>query len=191
MSDWEKIAAHRPLVLVLMGVSGCGKSTVAAMLAGRLHWEFEEGDSLHPAANIEKMAAGHPLTDADRMPWLALVADWIEGRLDAGENGVITCSALRRSYREIVNRRNSGVLFVYLAGSRELIESRMAARQGHFMPTALLDSQFATLEAPGSDEPAISVAIGRKPKAIAKSIITELHLTDVPTSALRALKPRD
>jgi carbohydrate kinase (thermoresistant glucokinase family) len=191
MSDSQTIAAHRPLVLVLMGVSGCGKSTVAAMLAGRLHWEFEVGDALHPAANIEKMAAGHPLTDADRMPWLALVAEWIEGRLDAGENGVITCSALKRSYREILNRRNSGVLFVYLAGSRDLIESRMAARQGHFMPPALLDSQFATLEAPGPDEPAITIEIGRKPKAITKSIIAELHLADVPTSAVRTLNPHD
>ena len=97
MSDWQSIAAHRPLVLVVMGVSGCGKSTIAALIAGRLHWEFEEGDDLHPAANVEKMAAGHPLDDADRMPWLAKVADWIDERIDAGENGVITCSALKRS----------------------------------------------------------------------------------------------
>ena len=191
MSDWQKIATQRPLVLVVMGVSGCGKSTVAALLAGRLHWEFEEGDSLHPPANVEKMAAGHPLTDADRMPWLEKVADWIDDRHAADENGVITCSALKRSYRELLNRRHAGVIFVYLSGSRDLIASRMAARQGHFMPTALLDSQFATLEEPAPDEPAVTIEIGRKPKAIAKAIIAELHLTDVPTTPVRAIRPHD
>ncbi|MFT2817578.1 gluconokinase [Leifsonia sp. A12D58] len=191
MSDWQSIAADRPLVLVVMGVSGCGKSTVAALLAGRLHWEFEEGDSLHPPANVKKMAAGHPLTDADRMPWLEKVADWIDDRHAAGENGVITCSALKRSYRELLNRRHAGVIFVYLSGSRDLIASRMAARQGHFMPTALLDSQFAALEEPAPDEPAVSIEIGRKPKAIAQAIIAELHLTDVPTIPMRAVKQHD
>lgn len=178
MSQWQSTAANRPLVLVLMGVSGCGKSTIAALIAGRLHWEFEEGDDLHPAANVAKMAAGHPLDDSDRMPWLAKVADWIDDRIDAGENGVITCSALKRSYRDILNRRRAGVLFVYLAGSRELIASRITARQGHFMPAGLLDSQFGALEEPADDEPAIRVEIGRKPKSIAKTIISELHLAD-------------
>lgn len=191
MSDWQRIATQRPLVLVVMGVSGCGKSTVAALLAGRLHWEFEEGDSLHPPANVEKMAAGHPLTDADRMPWLEKVADWIDERHTADENGVITCSALKRSYRELLGRHHAGVIFVYLKGSQELIASRMAARQGHFMPTALLDSQFAALEEPGPDEPAVSIEIGRKPKAIAKAIIAELRLTDVPTIPTRAVKQHD
>ncbi len=129
-----------PVVLVVMGVSGSGKSTIAGILADRLGWPFEEGDSLHPLANVEKMAAGIPLTDDDRWPWLAKVADWIDGRLDAGENGVITCSALKRSYRNILNRRGSGVEFVYLSADRaELVErveppsgalhARVAARQ--------------------------------------------------------------
>src|SRR5450755_2682685 len=126
----------KPVVLVFMGVSGCGKTTVAAILAGRLGWRFEEGDALHPPANIAKMEAGHPLTDADRAPWLDRVADWIGARLDAGENGVITCSALKRSYRAVLDRRGSGVVFVYLAGSRETIAARLAARHGHFMPSS-------------------------------------------------------
>src|ERR1700730_15178261 len=141
----------KPVVLVFMGVSGCGKTTVAAILAGRLSWPFEEGDALHPQANVEKLAAGHPLTDEDRAPWLEKVARWVEERLDAGENGIITCSALKRSYRDVINRRGSEVLFVYLAGSRETIAERLAARQGHFMPSRLLYSQFDVLEEPGPD----------------------------------------
>ena len=94
----------QPVVLVLMGVSGSGKTTVAGILAGRLGWPFEEGDALHPQANIEKMRAGQALTDADRLQWLAMVAEWVDSRLDAGENGLITCSALKRSYRDVINR---------------------------------------------------------------------------------------
>ena len=165
-----------PAVLVLMGVSGCGKTTVAQILAERLRWAFEEGDALHPQANVDKMAAGHPLDDADRAPWLAKVADWVDARLDAGESGVITCSALKRSYRALIDRRGNGVEFVYLHGSRELIASRLATRHGHFMPTSLLDSQFATLEEPGADEPAIRVEVGEAPEAIATDIVTALGL---------------
>ena len=165
-----------PVVLVLMGVSGCGKTTVAQILADRLHWAFEEGDALHPQANVDKMAAGHPLDDADRAPWLAKVADWVNARLDAGESGVITCSALKRAYRDLIDRRGSGIEFVYLHGSRELIASRLNARQGHFMPPSLLDSQFATLEEPAADEPAIRVEIGEAPEAIAADIADALGL---------------
>ena len=165
-----------PAVLVLMGVSGCGKTTVAQILAERLHWAFEEGDALHPQANVDKMAAGHPLTDEDRAPWLARVADWVDARLDAGECGVITCSALKRSYRELIDRRGGDIVFVYLHGSRELIASRLAGRHGHFMPSSLLDSQFATLEEPGADEPAIRVEIGEPPEAIAADIVAALGL---------------
>jgi len=163
-------------VLVLMGVSGCGKTTVGAIVAGRLGWPFEEGDALHPQANIEKMAAGRPLTDADRWPWLAKVADWIDERLDAGENGLITCSGLKRSYRDLINREGSGLTFVFLAGSKETIAARLAARHGHFMRLSMLDSQFADLEEPAADEPAIRVDIGPPAAEIAERIIEYLGL---------------
>ncbi|TME43457.1 MAG: gluconokinase [Chloroflexi bacterium] len=166
----------KPGVLVLMGVSGCGKTTVGAIVAGRLGWPIEEGDALHPQANIEKMAAGHPLTDADRWPWLAKVADWIQERLDAGENGLITCSALKRSYRDLINREGSGLTFVFLAGSKETIAARLAARHGHFMRSSMLDSQFADLEEPAGDEPAIRVDIGPPAAEIAELIIEDLGL---------------
>ncbi|TMG30660.1 MAG: gluconokinase [Chloroflexi bacterium] len=168
----------KPSVLVLMGVSGCGKTTVAAILASRLGWPFEEGDALHPQANIEKMAAGHSLTDVDRWPWLAKVADWIDKRLDAGENGLITCSALKRSYRDLINRRGSGLMFVFLAGSKETIAARLAARHGHFMRASLLDSQFADLDEPAADEPAIRVEIGPPAAEIAEQIIEDFGLAE-------------
>jgi carbohydrate kinase (thermoresistant glucokinase family) len=161
-----------------MGVSGCGKTTVAAILASRLGWPFEEGDSLHPQANIEKMAAGHSLTDVDRWPWLAKVADWIDKRLDAGENGLITCSALKRPYRDLINRRGSGLMFVFLAGSKETIAARLAARHGHFMRASLLDSQFADLDEPAADEPAIRVEIGPPAAEIAEQIIEDFGLAE-------------
>lgn len=168
----------KPVVLVFMGVSGCGKTSVAAILAGRLGWPFEEGDALHPQSNVDKMKAGHPLTDDDRWPWLEKVAEWVEERLDAGGNGLITCSALKRSYRDIINRRGSGVVFVFLSGSRETIAARLAVRHGHFMPPSLLESQFADLEEPTSDEPEIRVDIGPAPGVIAQGIVDELGLSD-------------
>ena len=161
-------------VLVVMGVSGCGKSTVAALLAGRLDWPFAEGDDFHPAANVAKMHSGHPLDDEDRRPWLAKVAAWIDERLAQRSGGVVTCSALKRKYRDVLRR--DGVLFVYLHGTREQIARRMAARHGHFMPVALLDSQFDDLEEPGSDEDAIRVDIGKTPSEIADEIVHRLHL---------------
>jgi gluconokinase len=172
------IPLAQPVVLVLMGVSGCGKTTVAAILAGQLGWPFEEGDALHPQSNIDKMKAGHPLDDTDRAPWLEKIAEWADGCLDAGRSGVITCSALKRSYRDVINRRGSGVVFVYLAGSRETIAARLAARHGHFMPSALLDSQFADLEEPTADEPEIRVDVGPAPADIARMILEKLGLND-------------
>ena len=165
-----------PVVLVLMGVSGSGKTTVARIIAERLRWPFEEGDALHPPANVAKMAAGHPLTDEDRAPWLAKVADWVDARLDAGQSGVITCSALKRKYRALIDRRGERVEFVYLHGSRELIATRLATRQGHFMPSSLLDSQFATLEEPAADEPVIRVEIGAAPESVAADVLAALGL---------------
>jgi len=154
-------AAGRPPVLVLMGVSGTGKSTVGAMLAGRLGWPFQEGDDLHPAANVEKMRRGHALTDDDRLPWLALVASWIDERIAAGEPGIVTCSALKRSYRDVLRRDE--VVFVHFAGSRDLVLQRITQRQGHFMPPALLDSQFAALEPPGKDERVVEIDLSLPP----------------------------
>jgi gluconokinase len=165
---------QRPLVLVVMGVSGSGKTTVASILAARLGWPLEEGDVLHPTSNIEKMHTGQPLTDDDRAQWLRSVAEWVERRLDSGGNGVITCSALKRSYRDVIDRRGSGVVFVFLAGSRETIAARLAARQGHFMPASLLDSQFADLEDPGPEEPCIRVDVSPAPSVIAREVLLEL-----------------
>ncbi len=159
--DERMPAAGRPPVLVFIGVSGTGKSTVGAMLAGRLGWPFQEGDDLHPAANVEKMRRGHALTDADRLPWLDIVAAWIDERIAAGEPGIITCSALKRSYRDILRR--DGVVFVHFAGTPELVFQRLMQRQGHFMPPALLDSQFAALEPPAADEQAIVVDVALPP----------------------------
>jgi carbohydrate kinase (thermoresistant glucokinase family) len=166
----------RPLVLVVMGVSGSGKTTVARILASLLGWALEEGDALHSKSNIEKMRAGHPLTDADRRDWLKRVADWVDERLDDGQNGVITCSALKRSYRNLINRRGSGVVFVFLAGAKKTIAQRLAARHGHFMPPTLLGSQLADLEEPEPDEPAIRVDVSGSPEAIAQRILEELGL---------------
>jgi gluconokinase len=165
---------ERMPVLVVMGVSGSGKSTVAGIVAGRLGWDLAEGDDLHPPANVAKMASGIPLTDADRWPWLDLVGAWNHEHTAAGRPGVITCSALRRVYRDRL--RGDGVVFVYLAGTKELIGQRLAARTDHFMPSALLDSQFATLEAPGSDENTLRVELGPSAAELAAEIISRLRL---------------
>jgi gluconokinase len=161
-------------VLVVMGVSGSGKSTVAAMVAERLGWDFAEGDAMHPPANVDKMHAGIPLDDEDRWPWLDVVADWIRGHLAAGTNGVVTCSALKRSYRDVL--RAPGVVFVHVAGDGALIEDRMSARSGHFMPTSLLASQLATLEPPQPDEAHITVAADRTPEEESDEVIARLGL---------------
>jgi len=147
----------RATVLVVMGVSGVGKSTLGEALAERLGWTFQEGDRLHPAANIAKMKAGQPLSDADRMPWLEAIGAWIDSHLDQGQSGVITCSALKRVYRDRLARGRPGVTFVFIQLDQARVAERMAARKGHFMPTSLLASQFADLEPPAPDEPVITV----------------------------------
>jgi gluconokinase len=164
----------RPPVLVVMGVSGCGKSTVGGMLAGQLGWDLSEGDDLHPPENVRKMASGHPLTDDDRWPWLTAVAGWIHEHVEAGLPGIITCSALKHSYRDML--RDDHVVFVYLRGTREQIGNRLAARHGHYMPSTLLDSQFATLEPPGADEQTLIVDIGPPALAQAREITQRLGL---------------
>ena len=162
-------------VLVIMGVSGSGKSTVAGILAGRLGWDLAEGDDLHPAENVAKMAAGRPLTDEDRAPWLSAISSWILERTRAGRPGIITCSALKRRYRDAL--RDQNVVFVHLAGPRDLIGRRLTARRGHYMPPSLLDSQEATLEPPGADERAITIDAGNAPAEEAAEIVRRLGLT--------------
>jgi gluconokinase len=147
--------------VVVMGVSGAGKTTIGRGLAERLGWDFAEGDDLHPAANVAKMAAGEPLTDCDRLPWLAQIARWIDREIENGRHGVITCSALKRAYRDRLRRPE--VLFVYLSLPRSELERRMATRRGHFMPASLLDSQLAALEPPDTDESALRVEAGNDP----------------------------
>ncbi|MEU5870404.1 gluconokinase [Glycomyces sp. NPDC047369] len=161
--------------LVVMGVSGSGKSTVAELLAARLGWPFTEGDELHPAANIAKMSAGIPLTDEDREPWLRIIRDRISAEASQGRSTVVTCSALRRAYRDLLREADARVRFVHLAGPRDLIAARLAHRGGHFMPPALLDSQFAALEPLGSDEDGIAVSVADTPADIADEVLAFLE----------------
>jgi carbohydrate kinase (thermoresistant glucokinase family) len=158
-------------ILVVMGVSGSGKTTVAAMLAGALGVEFLEGDDFHPRANVEKMKAGRPLNDEDRWPWLRAIAARIDEWRARDKAGVVTCSALKRAYRDILIGARPQVRLVYLKGSHALIHERMAARHEHFMPVGLLDSQFATLEEPGPDERPIVVDVAGTPAGIVAEII--------------------
>ncbi len=170
-----KTAQHP--VLVIMGVSGSGKSTVAGLLAGRLGWDFAEGDDLHPASNVAKMQAGQPLTDEDRWPWLESIAGWIRQHTGTGTPGVVTCSALKKRYRDVL--RGEGVVFVFLDGSKDRISDRLASRHGHFMPPALLESQFEALEAPTPEENAITLSASSAPADETQEIIDRLHLDAV------------
>lgn len=175
---WSPALSHtiaRPVIAVVMGVSGSGKTTVAVLLAAALGCQFQEGDDLHSAANVEKMHTGTPLTDADRLPWLRRIAEEIDGWRARGESGVLTCSALKRSYREIIVGGRPDVTLVYLQGSSDLIHRRMAARHEHFMPLALLDSQFATLQEPTPDEHPLTVNVDGKPAEIVARIVNQLE----------------
>src|SRR5260221_2924564 len=158
----DSARAHRgsPPILVIMGVSGVGKSTVARELAARLGWAFEEGDALHPEANVAKMHAGIPLTDADRQPWLEPVAAWIDHQRAKKQPGIISCSALKRSYRQIIIGDRPEVRLVYLRGGRDLLAEHLAGRHGHFMPPNLLRSQIDTLEEPDPGEEPLTIDVG-------------------------------
>jgi len=158
-----------------MGVSGSGKTSVGAQLAAALGCRFQEGDDLHPPQNIEKMARGIALTDADRKPWLHRIAGEIDGFRERRECVVMTCSALKRAYRDIIIGDRHDVTLVYLKGSRELIHQRMVRREGHFMPVALLESQFATLEEPSPQEYPITTDIGGSPVETVAQIVRELE----------------
>ncbi|MFF9455081.1 gluconokinase [Streptomyces flaveolus] len=169
---------HTPHVVVVMGVAGTGKTTIGPLLAARLGVPYAEGDDFHPPANIAKMTAGTPLTDEDRWPWLDAIGGWAHGR--AGLGGVVSSSALKRSYRDRLRAAAPGVVFVHLTGSRELIEDRMSHREGHFMPTALLDSQFATLQPLEPDEAGVAVDVAGNPEEITERAANALKALPEP-----------
>lgn len=164
---------HRGLYIV-MGVSGCGKTTIGSALAGALTLEFVEGDDYHPPENVRRMAAGIPLTDADRAGWLRALAERLTAARVAGAGLVMSCSALKRAYRDVLRAgaRPDEVRFVFLEGNRALIGERLAERRGHYMPAALLDSQFATLERPSPDEQAWVCDIAQPPADIVAALVT-------------------
>jgi carbohydrate kinase (thermoresistant glucokinase family) len=161
-------------IIIVMGVSGSGKTTISILLAVALNCRFAEGDDLHPSENIEKMHGGTALTDVDRMPWLHSIAGEIDRWCTRGESGVLTCSALKRSYRDIIIRARPEVTLVYLRGSPDLIRRRIAARREHFMPAALLDSQFASLQEPTAEEHPIIVDVDGQPVETAGEILRQL-----------------
>lgn len=167
------------MIILIMGVSGSGKSTTGAMLAGRLGWEYAEADDFHPAANIDKMRAGIPLTDEDRRPWLDRIAEFIDSHIAGGTSAVVTCSALKRAYRDKLVRPE--VKLVYLDGGPELIRRRMAARHGHFFPASLVESQFKDLEPPAPDEDAVDIDIDRPAAETVQAIAKALDLPQTPT----------
>ena len=169
-------AAKPKTAVVVMGVAGTGKSTVGQILAGRLGWSFAEGDDFHSAANVAKMASGTPLTDEDRRPWLESIRTWIDA--NPGDS-VVTCSALRRSYRDILRGAQANVRFLHLSGTEESISARMAARTSHFMPTSLLASQLATLEPLEADEDGVAIEIAGTPEEIVTRAIRALGLREV------------
>lgn len=181
--------AKNPCALVVMGVSGSGKSTIADKLAASLGWTYEDGDRFHPPANVAKMSAGHPLTDEDRWPWLQAIADEIDRVCAAGERAVIACSALKRAYRDILVHGRNDVRIVFLKGTQELIANRLAARKGHFMPPGLLDSQFKTLEPPGMEERPVTVSIDASVETIVDDAIQQLQLSPVDSGAPRRNQP--
>lgn len=167
-----------PSVIIVMGVASSGKTSLGERLAEELGWPFRDADSFHPPENVAKMAGGTPLNDEDRKPWLAAIAAWIDALRAAGKHGIVTCSALKRAYRRVIVGDRPDVALVYLKGSRELIGERMAQRQHHFMPTALLDSQFATLEEPSVDESPLVMSVELAKDEIVARVRAELGLAE-------------
>ena len=164
-------SSGKPSAILLMGVAGCGKSTIGAALSERLGWPFRDADSFHPAANVAKMSAGTPLTDEDRWPWLAAIGAWLDERRATGKPGIVSCSALKRIYRARLLDTRPDVRLVYLSGDQALIGARMRARKDHFMPPSLLTSQFATLEEPSPDERAVVVSVAGTPDEIVTAVL--------------------
>ncbi len=163
------------MMIIIFGVSGSGKTTVGNLLARELDWCFIEADDFHPASNIEKMRSGHPLTDQDRWPWLEQLRQQIERSLAAGGNAVMACSALKRAYRDRLHVSDE-IKFVFLRGNYALVKKQLCSRHGHFMNAALLQSQFADLEEPESDENVLTIELGRTPEELVERIRAKLHL---------------
>ncbi|MFE3829343.1 gluconokinase [Streptomyces sp. NPDC059092] len=164
---------NTPQVVVVMGVAGTGKTTVGPLLAAALGVPYAEGDEFHSPENIAKMSAGTPLEDADRWPWLDAIGEWAHGR--AGLGGVVSSSALKRAYRDRLRSAAPGAVFLHLAGERSLVEQRMSERKGHYMPTALLDSQYAALENLGADETGVTVDVAGTPEEITERAVATLR----------------
>jgi len=169
---------HTPVSVVVMGVSGSGKTTLAEGIAAHLHWRFQEGDELHPPANVEKMSRGEPLTDEDRWPWLDAIGNWLDEAVRAGENAVVTCSALRRSYRDRLRAGRPGLRFLYVAASAETLQQRVENRRGHYMPSSLLPSQLATLDPLEDDEPGVTVSAEGDPADVLAEALRALDLSE-------------
>ncbi|MFJ6002146.1 gluconokinase [Arthrobacter sp. NPDC092385] len=166
----------QPRHVVVMGISGSGKTTIATRLTERLGWVFAEADDFHPAANIAKMTAGTPLTDQDRWPWLESMRDWMTAQAQAGRSTVVTCSALKRSYRDLLTQAEGRVRFVHLLGDTDLILDRMKTRSGHFMPESLLPSQISTLEPLEPDEQGVRIENTGTPDQVTDLVIDQLDL---------------
>ncbi|MFJ7912569.1 gluconokinase [Kitasatospora sp. NPDC096204] len=164
-----------PLTVVVMGVSGVGKTTLARLLADRLALPFAEADDFHPAANIAKMSAGIPLDDQDRAPWLRAIGAWLRERTEAGTGGVVTCSALKHRYRDTLRAACPGTFFLHLSGGHELVEDRLSHRTGHFMPSSLLDSQYAALEPLAADERGGVLDVGPSPEELVEMAVALLR----------------
>jgi gluconokinase/6-phosphogluconolactonase len=184
----NSLTSDLPCALIVMGVSGSGKSTIGEALGARLGWRYEDGDSFHPPANVAKMSAGHPLTDEDRWPWLQAIAAEIDRCREAGEHVIIACSALKHVYREILVQGHDDIRMVYLRGTEELIADRLGHRKGHFMPPGLLASQFATLEPPAADEHPVTVSIDAPVEVVVDRILQQLslHQTSLPPNRNRS-----
>jgi len=164
------------MIVVVAGVSGSGKTTVGVLLAKTLGWHFTDGDALHPAANIAKMRAGHPLTEADRKPWLKRVMAWMDGYQASGQSAVLACSALKLSYRDKLRAASPGVRIVFLEVSRSVLAARLGARHGHFFPAALLDSQLAAVQVPQPGEDALVLAASARPEREVREIMAHFQL---------------
>jgi gluconokinase len=163
--------SNRVRQVVVMGVSGVGKSTVAKGLSTLMRWPFAEGDAFHSEANLAKMSAGRPLTDEDRWPWLRTIGDWMSQEIAAGRSGVVTCSALRRAYRDLLREGRPEVVFCHLAATEDLVATRVGARHDHFMPPALLHSQYDSLDPLEPDEPGVAISVdGSAAEVLARAV---------------------